>query len=248
MAVKIFVELKRRCERLFRSSQLTFVWQEKLGIPVVEQRLKYSDRELQDDTVISEVGISNALPRIYLEASCLDMELENLARTRKEDIEELREKVHAFIIYKLDEPRTRGTAIPFADISKGLDQFEWSSSAPKWCIATGGLNFEGKCTNSSCCAYNQTVIIQRGYGTFNLCREPEDFNICPTCKTKNDEDVTACWLTRCCLTWEGERYLDGTKTTEKCSGGPDTFGDKPYRTKEGVECLWKKLSYTVEPA
>jgi hypothetical protein len=212
--------------------------------------LKHDGQKLHNDTMLSGLCISKALPQIYLEASCLDMELEHLARKRNEDVEELREKVHAFIIHELAKPRSRGIGVTFADISKGLDQFEWSTSAPKWCIATGGLNFEGKCTNESCQAYQQTVIIQLGYGTFNLCREPEDSNICPMCKTKSEEDVTACWLTRCCLTWEGEKYVDVSagKKTEKCSGGPDTFGDKPYRTQDGVECVWKKLTYTVKPA
>lgn len=50
-----------------------------------------------------------------------------------------------------------------------------------WKVLVPGLNFEAICTNSHCCAYEQTVYIQRGRGCFNMEGEQYQSYHCPVC-------------------------------------------------------------------
>lgn len=81
--------------------------------------------------------------------------------------------------------RLRGGS-SFVDVSNesAIRNYEWNSSAPDWRIAKKGLCLEGKCTNSKCKAFNQMVIYNLGYETFDLCGNSattKNSATCPMC-------------------------------------------------------------------
>ena len=54
--------------------------------------------------------------------------------------------------------------IEFTDFAdKNLERRDWSSKAPKWRIAKFGLCVEGKCTNESCEANGNMVVVSMGF-------------------------------------------------------------------------------------
>ncbi|CAF1105290.1 unnamed protein product, partial [Didymodactylos carnosus] len=51
----------------------------------------------------------------------------------------------------------------------------------EWRIIDEGLCLEGQCRNSRCKAYKQMVIVNKGYGRFDLIRE-QHMSKCPLCQ------------------------------------------------------------------
>merc|ERR1711970_186372 len=95
------------------------------------------------------------------------------------------------------ELRLRGGGGPqfdFADPSKGLEKRAFSDEAPKWRTHCEGLNYETKCTNPQCKAHGKGVIIQRGYGKFDIAEDPLDHRQCPQCKQDCDKEASTFWL------------------------------------------------------
>ncbi|RUS35568.1 hypothetical protein BC938DRAFT_476799 [Jimgerdemannia flammicorona] len=70
----------------------------------------------------------------------------------------------------------------FVDVSNdnNLRSILWGSSAPEWRRAFYGLNLEGKCTNKSCKAYLQNVVVRWGFKNFTL--GDRQYTTCPLCK------------------------------------------------------------------
>lgn len=135
-----------------------------------------------------------------------------------------------------------GCSMTFVDVSNknGPQKRKWSSRAPNWRIAHGGLNLEGKCTNRECEAYRQMVIIPMGLCvTFQL-GMPGYTTKCPMCY--EHVNVDTCGFSNC------EWRTFGIKKTK--TGGFERFksewteaDDNYYRFDEkrnGV-CDWTYL-------
>lgn len=103
--------------------------------------------------------------------------------------------------------------LPFSDLEKEI-QLDFAPSAPQWRIISPGLNLKGICKNSDCPAYNDTVYIVKGIGTFNLNRECRTAN-CPSCKSLA-EDVKNLGFYHCFFSIEGEMEV-----TVQGDYGPD---------------------------
>jgi hypothetical protein len=60
----------------------------------------------------------------------------------------------------------------FASFSKLADhnvkKFSKDPNTPSWRTVYPGLNFEGKCINRTCNAFNKKVWAHLGYGLFNV--------------------------------------------------------------------------------
>jgi len=108
---------------------------------------------------------------------------------------------------------------PDATIQRG-----WGT-APDWRTVYPGLNFEGRCTNSSCKAHNKLVWCTWGFknnGTFNWLENSHEI-VCPTCKQYVDPQnvgYTKCW-------WK----VEGKKRA------------KPGKPFEVVKGVWKYANY-----
>merc|ERR1712100_368759 len=125
--------------------------------------------------------------------------------------------------------KQRGGGVPefsFADPSKGLEKRAFSDEAPDWRTACGGLNYEATCTNPKCKAHGKGVIIQRGYGKFDIAEDPLDHRQCPECKQDCDKEASIFWLSDCEFSWSG-RKGDGKRVE-----GSITCENAPYKSKE----------------
>jgi len=72
----------------------------------------------------------------------------------------------------------------FVDLSNeaGLQRLAWLTIAPKRRQAAPGLNLEGVCMNKECTAPKQLVIMQMGFGVFDvLLVSSADTTYCPCC-------------------------------------------------------------------
>ena len=105
-----------------------------------------------------------------------------------------------------------------------------------------GLNYEATCTNPQCQAHRQLVIIQRGYGSFDIADDPFDNRECPMCKHECEEEPQVFWLSNCVWTWTGRKSGNGSKKEE----GSMTIGNAPHRSKKGSECSWRSLKFDVK--
>merc|ERR1712159_452938 len=134
-----------------------------------------------------------------------------------------------------------GPQFTFADPSKGLEKRAFSDEAPTWRTHCAGLNYEATCTNSKCKAHGKGVIIQRGYGKFDIAEDPLDHRQCPECKQDCDKEASTFWLNNCEFSWSG-RKADG-----KRAEGSITCGNAPYKSKEvGGEDKWRSLTFEIK--
>jgi len=78
--------------------------------------------------------------------------------------------------------RGGGLAFNFTDMNSHHTD-NWSNNAPDWRIADPGLCYEGKCLDSTCRAFSESVIISKGYGEFNVAVDQNN-SLCPLCKNK----------------------------------------------------------------
>ena len=106
---------------------------------------------------------------------------------------------HSFLHLVL---RMTGGGAMFADVSNSssLMALKFSTTAPEWRMATFGLNVEGKCSNRSCCAYQQMVIDMKGMVSWSLLADKAH---CPMCK-QQFQPVT-CAFTGCTWTYDGRK-------------------------------------------
>ena len=142
--------------------------------------------------------------------------------------------------------RGGGCGFDFADPEKGCVKHKSSDSAPSWRVATRGLSLEAKCTNAACKAHGKNVIIQVGYGIFDMGELPYEHNQCPACKQEVAETATKFWMHKCEFAWKGRKSESPTKVCE----GSVSYGDALYQSKDCTAGTnWKSLKFTVnEPA
>ncbi|CAF1079137.1 unnamed protein product [Adineta steineri] len=77
------------------------------------------------------------------------------------------------------------------------------SSCP-WRIVRKGFNVEGLCKNIHCPAYNQMVIVNKGFGEYDFARVIlEQHNLCPVC---NEEIHPTKYGLNQCQWWYVEHY------------------------------------------
>merc|ERR1712093_661207 len=113
---------------------------------------------------------------------------------------------------------------------------------PDWRTACSGLNYEGRCSNPRCKAHGKAVIIQRGYGNFNIAEDPLDHRDCPECQQPCDEEPTTFVLSSCVWTWEGRKAEKGSKK----ESGEMVIGNAPHISKESSGCKWRCLTFEVK--
>jgi len=108
-----------------------------------------------------------------------------------------------------------GGGMEFADITQAdkARDLQWASEAPEWRTVTQyGLCLEGKCTNYSCDAYRQWVIICKGMGTYDLIYDQHN-NKCPMCNEY--VKVEKCAFSNCNYAYSGIMLQDGGKPPKK---------------------------------
>eukprot|EP00898_Chlorokybus_atmophyticus_P004728 jgi/Chlat1/5256/Chrsp33S08964 len=73
-------------------------------------------------------------------------------------------------------------SVPFVDVSDAtaMQHFPWAKIAPPWCSAARGLCIEGYCRNRSCKAWQNRVIVNLYYSTFDLVLDAGSGR-CPAC-------------------------------------------------------------------
>eukprot|EP00668_Euglena_longa_P010962 GGOE01013304.1.p1 GENE.GGOE01013304.1~~GGOE01013304.1.p1 ORF type:complete len:390 (-),score=75.78 GGOE01013304.1:273-1442(-) len=91
--------------------------------------------------------------------------------------------------------KLRGGGENFCDVSKedALMTLKWNKTAPKWRIANKGLCIEGFCRNARCEAFNNMVIDNLEFRTFDLVTGKAR---CPRCKslvTPEKPGFNNCW-------------------------------------------------------
>lgn len=165
------------------------------------------------------------------------------------------ETAHATIAYSVRPQRIISVCsdseldiVEFTDFSdKNLERPEWSPRAPKWRKANPGLCVEGKCTNETCEANGNMVIVNMGFGSFSL---PEDvFKCqCPLC-SKNVTPVTYAF-NNCRWKWAGLRKCELPNPPTKHKGNWEV-ADNAYHyfkpnTSGGGKAQWITLTIYTE--
>ena len=146
-----------------------------------------------------------------------------------------------------------GGSSVFVDIenSQGIENHQFSSSAPDWRIATLGLNIEGICKKSQCAAYNKQVICQIGYGFFDIILDKEKCK-CPICKQWIDP--ITCGFTNCHYKWTGIKQDSPTSAPKRVTASTwkevkDVY--EYHNPQKSGTTIWSKLkihtcSYVVD--
>merc|ERR1712072_443880 len=153
---------------------------------------------------------------------------------------------HAYFAGGVLAHNTSGLEFEMDDPSKGLDKHSWSQDAPAWRTAVHGLNYEGFCDNPECEAHSKEVIIQRGYGSFDIAEDSLDHMDCPMCHKPCGTEPTSFWLSNCVFSWKGRQAGKDGKKVE----GKMTIGDAPHTSKSeemGGGCKWRSLKFEVLP-
>jgi hypothetical protein len=80
--------------------------------------------------------------------------------------------------------RLRGGCLNFSDINSDPRKLQWNSGASSWRIAKAGLCLEGKCTNSSCKAFDKMVVMNMGLPIiYHVGMIGQKSTNCPICDT-----------------------------------------------------------------
>lgn len=152
------------------------------------------------------------------------------------------------MVLSIVPPLRGGGPMPsFVDVSNkaGVETLKFSKSAPKWRIACPGLCLEGKCENYDCDAYNQWVIMNKGYGSFDL---ENDYSscLCPICKELTLSET--CGFTKCIYSFSGIKRTDEGKWERYSQQTWEHVGEeyKRYDPKKIGKAEWKRLNiYTI---
>ena len=141
-----------------------------------------------------------------------------------------------------------GSPIEFADISKtsALKRMTWSKSAPPWRIARRGLCIEGRCTTKLCQAYSQNVIVNVGFGHWELEKYGQSCT-CPICC--GPVDVATCAFNNCRWKWVGKKVVSPSSPPVVVRGEWKEADDAYHRfeEKESGKAKWLLLKITTEP-
>ena len=109
--------------------------------------------------------------------------------------------------------------LQFVDVETGtLKVRKWAAAAPRWRITCHGLCLEGQCTNFSCDAYGQIVIMTQGFGVFNVVLDQHKCK-CPICS----RFVLPCnaAFNNCKWGWYGLKDQGSGQPPKEC--GPSDF-------------------------
>lgn len=149
----------------------------------------------------------------------------------------LNENSSGYLIKKL-----KGGGRMFVDVSKNekAKKLKFRSEAPDWRQATFGFNLEGLCLNKKCAAYNEYVIVGKGYGTFDLIEDAHESK-CPMCQ--KFVKATKCGFTYCMYSYVGVKLVEGLPP-QKVTCLHEIKVNEGYLLfdpKEAGECNWLKL-------
>ena len=145
-------------------------------------------------------------------------------------------------LYLVLRLRGGGCAFDFADPAKGCVVHKSSDDAPPWRVCARGLTLEARCSNKACAAHGKNVLIQVGYGAFDMGELPYVHNCCPECKQVVAEPGTKFWLHQCEFGWRGRK---SSNPSELCEGSA-SYGDGLYESKDcDGGASWRSLKFTV---
>ncbi|KAJ5078118.1 hypothetical protein M0811_05376 [Anaeramoeba ignava] len=117
-----------------------------------------------------------------------------------------------------------------------------TDEGPDWLTVCNGLNFEGKCTNKDCKAYNQWVVMMFGFGTFEMTSEYVfQKAVCPMCKQFVEPEKPG--FVDCKWKFQGRKKENG-KITNESSDWKSV--DKNYHTfdlEKGGTATWESLTF-----
>ncbi|KAJ6235109.1 UBIQUITIN-60S ribosomal protein L40 [Anaeramoeba flamelloides] len=148
--------------------------------------------------------------------------------------------------------RLRGgglAARSFVDVSnnEGKIKIQWSKSAPDWRIVRKGLCLEGKCPNKKCEAYDHNVIMNLGFGAFNIFSDQVIEKCkCPICETLVES--SNCGFNNCQWLFQGS-FIKNNELVKKNSE-MSTVGDEyeTFEEKKSGSINWRNLKFiVVEP-
>jgi hypothetical protein len=134
--------------------------------------------------------------------------------------------------------------VSFVDVSEvsGLQRLQWSHTAPRWWIASAGICLEGKCTNTHCEAYQQQVIMNIGFGEFDVLTGANSTTTkCPCCAKY--VEPTTCAFNRCMWRWRGIKQPAPGEPPEEVSAEWRQADNAYHRFDQGISgtVVWRKL-------
>lgn len=144
-------------------------------------------------------------------------------------------------------PESMGTFM-FVDVSNDsiAERREFVKEAPEWRIVRRpGLCLEGKCTNKDCKANGKYVIINKGFGLFDVGKNRYDDDvICPMCK--KIVDFETCAFSNCLYSYVGKKFVD-RKLTLVRNIEPKRVGDYYLRfdPSDDNKVVWECLKITT---
>jgi len=128
-----------------------------------------------------------------------------------------------------------------ADPSKGMHRGEWASEAPNWRSCCEGLNLEAVCQNPLCPAHRKKVIINVGFGAFDMGELPHEYNRCPECSKQVPHAAKDYVLSNCTFAFRGRK----AEQPDRVERGEVTCGDAPHRPKGTSDTRWLSLKVSV---
>ncbi|CAF1180873.1 unnamed protein product [Didymodactylos carnosus] len=156
--------------------------------------------------------------------------------------------VHTYFANGVAVHNTSGAQ--FVDLSniKGLKRLEWNSHAPEWRIAMPGICFEDKCTNASCKAYKQQLIINIGFKKFDYLTDVSaDTSKCLVCSSFVEPET--CAFNNCTWKWWGIKQSQSGMPPEKVSADWRIADNAYHRFDQDVAgtVTWRQLFIEAKP-
>ena len=113
--------------------------------------------------------------------------------------------------------------VNFVDISNNsaAKELQFTTTAPEWRVASPGLCLEGKCPTEDCPAKGKYVIMNWGYGIFDVAKDRYKTK-CPMC----NESVAfeTCAFNNCIYTFVGQKFVNKELKSVK-SEAPQKVGN-----------------------
>ncbi|CAF3043807.1 unnamed protein product [Rotaria sp. Silwood2] len=137
----------------------------------------------------------------------------------------------------------------FVDASDtgGLKRHEWGSNSPDEHLANHGLCLEALCTNSHCEAYQKTVIINMGFGQFDLVGGTNaDVSKCPICD--HYAKPKTCAFNNCKWRWWGIKQPQHGLPPKRISTDWKVADNAYHRLNEDENgsSRWRKLVFKAQ--
>ena len=136
----------------------------------------------------------------------------------------------------------------FADLTKSnnLKRMEWILNAPNWRMARPGICIEGECSNPSCVAYKQLVVINIGIKKFDLLVESGRMSKCPEC-LQYVQPIT-CAFNRCKWRWKGMMQTSDNAEPKQVSEDWKLADNAYHRFDENFDeaVVWRQLIFKAK--